>query len=272
MTKVVSVYGYGRFGKLWADILSENFEVKVYSRRGLKKEEVSPDVQIATIDDLFECDAMFFCVAISSFEQVLIDSKDYFKANTVYLDTCSVKVYPAQWMKKYIPANSQIIATHPMFGPDSYNNSESKLPMVMSNIKANEDVFKFWTDYFSKLMRVEIMSPEEHDKMVAYSQGITHYVGRVLADLNLKSTRINTMGYSKLLEIIEQTCNDTWQLFIDLQRFNPYTKNMREDLHYSLEKIYDILNHIENGNGKDSHLSLEEWNLNYKKPLGTKKP
>jgi prephenate dehydrogenase len=248
MTKVVSVYGYGRFGKLWADILSEDFSVKVYSRRGLKKEEVSKGVKISTIEDLFDCDAMFFCVAISSFEQVLIDSKKYFKKNSLFFDTCSVKVFPAQWMTKYIPKESQIIATHPMFGPDSYNDQASKLPMVMCNIRSQKNVFNEWKNFFSeKHMSVEEMSPDEHDKMVAYSQGITHYIGRVLADLNLQSTRINTLGYGKLLEIIQQTCNDNWQLFLDLQRFNPYTKNMREELHDSLEKIYAILNTLENG-------------------------
>ncbi len=109
MTKVVSVYGYGRFGKLWADILSKDFSVKVYSRRGLKKEEVSKGIQISTIEDLFNCDAMFFCVAISSFEQLLIDSKKYFKTNTVYFDTCSVKVFPVNWMTKYIPRESRLL-------------------------------------------------------------------------------------------------------------------------------------------------------------------
>jgi prephenate dehydrogenase len=229
--------------------LSEDFTVKVYSRRGLKKEEVSKGAIISTIEELFDCDAMFFCVAISSFEQLLIDSEKYFKKNTIFFDTCSVKVFPVQWMKKYIPKESQIIATHPMFGPDSYKNSSSKLPMVMCNISSGKNDFDWWKDYFSgKLMRVEEMTPEEHDKMVAYSQGITHYIGRVLADLNLQSTRINTLGYGKLLEIIQQTCNDNWQLFLDLQRFNPYTKNMREELHNSLEKIYSILNNL--GNSK----------------------
>jgi prephenate dehydrogenase len=247
MTKVISVYGYGRFGKLWADILSEDFTVKVYSRRGLKKEEVSKGMIISTIEDLFDCDAMFFCVAISSLEQLLIDSGKYFRKNKVYFDTCSVKVFPARWMTKHIPDGCQIIATHPMFGPDSYKNSSEKLPMVMCNTRSQQSEFEWWKNYFSgKSMRVEEMTAEEHDKMVAYSQGITHYIGRVLADLNLQSTRINTMGYEKLLEIIQQTCNDNWQLFLDLQRFNPYTKNMREDLHNSLEKIYSILNNLEN--------------------------
>ncbi len=272
MAKVVSVYGYGRFGKLWADILAQDFKVKVYSRRGLKPEEVSKGIEIANSDSIFDCDAMFFCVAISSLEQVLIESKNHFRANTVYFDTCSVKVYPAQWMNENIPATNQIIATHPMFGPDSYYNATSPLPMVFCNVRSNEDVFKSWAKYFSsKRMRVEIMTTEEHDEMVAYSQGITHYVGRVLADLQLQPSRIDTMGYSKLLEIIAQTCNDTWQLFIDLQRFNPYTSIMRDDLQNSLEKIYAILNQIVNDNGKHSDLSQEEWELRYnRKILGGK--
>ncbi len=244
MTKqVASVYGYGRFGKLWADILKTDFQVKVFSRRGLKPEEVSPGLEIVDIEDLHQCDALFYCVAISSLEDVLIQTKSYHTSGCTYFDTCSVKVMPAEWMKKHLPAESKIIATHPMFGPDSYFNAVDKLPMVMSDIRTKSNEFDSWVDYFNtKKIRVEIMSPEEHDEMVAYSQGITHYIGRVLADLNLKNTKINTLGYKKLLEIIQQTCNDSWQLFCDLQHFNPYTKKMRKDLHESIEKVYSILN------------------------------
>ncbi len=242
INKVVSVYGYGRFGKFWADILAEDFHIKVYSRRGLKSEEVSPGIQITDAEDIFNCDAIFFCVAISSFEELLIKSKKYFTNNTVYFDTCSVKVEPARWMKENIPQQCKIIASHPMFGPDSYFNSPDKLPMVMCNISVEDEEFNWWKDYFSKKhIRVILMTPDEHDRMVAYSQGITHYIGRVLSDLKLKPTLINTLGYQKLLEIVQQTCNDSWQLFTDLQKFNPYTKNMRIDLQRSIERIYKSL-------------------------------
>jgi prephenate dehydrogenase len=243
--KIVSVYGYGRFGRLWADILSEDFKVKVYSRRGLKVEEVSEKVEIEDISGIHECDVLFYCVAISSLEEVLKESKKYQKSDCLYIDTCSVKVMPVEWMKKNLPADSRIIATHPMFGPDSYFTSLEKLPIAMSDIRSKNDEFEFWRQYFeTKKMRVEVMSPEKHDEMVAYSQGITHYIGRVLADLDLSTTPINTLGYIKLLDIIQQTCNDTWQLFCDLQKYNPYTKKMRKDLHGSLEKIYSILNKL----------------------------
>ncbi|MFC2087355.1 prephenate dehydrogenase/arogenate dehydrogenase family protein [Bacteroidota bacterium] len=242
MKKTVSVYGYGRFGKLWADILAEDFHVQVYSRRGLKTEEVSKHLQIVDVENLFKCDAIFFCVSISSFEKVLIQSKELFRNNCLYFDTCSVKVMPANWMKAHLPEKSKIICTHPMFGPDSYHASDTKLPMVMSPIRCSGQEFDYWYTYFnSKKIRVEKMTPDEHDNMVAYSQGITHYIGRVLADIELKPTLIDTLGYSKLLGIIEQTCNDTWELFTDLQHYNPYTKKMRKDLHTSIEKIYAIL-------------------------------
>jgi len=239
--KVVSVYGYGRFGRLWADILANDFKVKVYSRRGLKEQEVSNGIEIATKEGLFDCDVMFFCVAISSFEQVLMDASGYFKPGTLFVDTCSVKMMPVDWMLKHLPEKSEIIGTHPMFGPDSYNKNND-LPMVMCDVRTQGNTFDFWKDYFvNKNMLVEDISPMQHDEMVAYSQGITHYVGRVLADLNLQSVNINTLGYEKLLEIIEQTCNDSWQLFLDLQRFNPYTKEMRRNLQQSLDKIYKAL-------------------------------
>ena len=241
--KTVSVYGYGRFGRFWAEILAEDFRVKVYSRRGLNKNEISDKVEITDFKGLFEADAVFYCVSISSFEEVLKLSGKYARPETIFFDTCSVKVNPVKWMKTNLPVNSQVIATHPMFGPDSYFNTRSDLPMVMCNITAANEIFNWWVDYFgNKKMRTEIMTPDQHDEIVAYSQGITHYVGRVLADLNLSSTKINTLGYIKLLEIIEQTCNDSWQLFIDLQRFNPYTQKMRVDLFESVEKIYKALN------------------------------
>ena len=106
--KTVSVYGYGRFGKLWADILAEDFQVKVFSRRGLKPEEVSEGIKIATLEDLHDCDALFYCVAISSLEDVLVQTKKYHKADCIYFDTCSVKVEPANWMKKHVPPSSRI--------------------------------------------------------------------------------------------------------------------------------------------------------------------
>ena len=56
----------------------------------------------------------------------------------------------------------------------------------------------------------------------------------MLSDLGVKRSPIGTVGYNKLLEIVEQTCNDPLQLFLDLQRYNPHTRKMRTRLEESL--------------------------------------
>jgi hypothetical protein len=52
----------------------------------------------------------------------------------------------------------------------------------------------------------------------------------VLGELDLRSAEITTKGFEDILGVIEQTNNDTWQLFFDLQCYNPYTKEMRDRL------------------------------------------
>jgi prephenate dehydratase len=59
--------------------------------------------------------------------------------------------------------------------------------------------------------------------------------------LNTHTTSIDSLGTKKLLEIKDQTCNDTWQLFHDLQTFNPYTKNMRLQLGKAYDKLFNEL-------------------------------
>ena len=63
--KTVSVYGYGRFGRIWAGILARDFHVKVYSRSGINPAEVDSTIEITDEQGIFDCDALFFCIAIS---------------------------------------------------------------------------------------------------------------------------------------------------------------------------------------------------------------
>ncbi len=90
-------------------------------------------------------------------------------------------------------------------------------------------------------MRVEEMSPEDHDREAAFSQGVTHLVGRLLNEMGLRPSSIATLGYTRLLQVMEQTCNDPVTLFQDLQRFNPYTREMRRRFAAALERTEGIL-------------------------------
>mgnify|MGYP001215492110 FL=1 len=74
--------------------------------------------------------------------------------------------------------------------------------------------------------------------MAASSQGVTHFIGRVLNEAGVVSTKINTLGFNDLLGVIEQTCNDSWDLFRDLQKYNPYTNEMIDRLVETMGKLH----------------------------------
>ncbi len=231
----VGVYGMGRFGSFWASLLAKNHKVIGYNR---SKTEYPLGVQQGSYEELCSCHAIFLCVSISSFEDVIKELATHISENTLIFDTCSVKRYPVELMERYLPKGTSIIATHPMFGPDSGKHGVEGLPMILSNVRSSNECYNQWKSMFTSWgVHIVEMTPDEHDKEAAYTQGITHFVGRVLDAIGLQSSHIGTKGYEKLLEIIEQTCNDPEQLFKDLQRYNPHTREMRIDLARSIEQV-----------------------------------
>jgi len=234
----IGIYGLGRFGFLWARILSQKFQVYAYSRNPNRKSP--PGIPRVSENDILKCDTIFLCVSISAVDTVLQNISDRIGPDTLIADTSSVKVYPLECMKQRLPEQIEVMGTHPMFGPDSAKDGTKGLPIVVNtDSRAKSTTIDYWKNIFTQFgMQVLSMSSHEHDQEAAYTQGITHFVGRVLGDLHLKESRIATLGYKKLLEIIEQTCNDPWQLFSDLQNYNPYTHDMRNDLKKSFEKIF----------------------------------
>ncbi|MFQ3621428.1 MAG: prephenate dehydrogenase/arogenate dehydrogenase family protein, partial [Spirochaetales bacterium] len=201
-----------------------------------------PKVKQVRIEALGDCDTLFLCTAISAMEQVLQEIAPLLKPNCLVADTCSVKIYPIQMMEKYLPSSVSILGTHPMFGPDSAKAGLQGLPMILTPVRLDSELYKFWENTFLSLgLRVVQMSAVEHDREAAFTQGVAHFIGRVLKDMDLQPSPIATVGYRKLLEIMEQTCNDPWQLFLDLQSYNPYTPEMREKLQRSLKHILSKL-------------------------------
>lgn len=238
---LVAVYGLGRFGYFWADLLSREYDVIGVSRTPGRP--VPSGVEKAVPEDLPGAGVVFLCVAISAFEEALEGITPYLAPGTVVIDTCSVKVHPVSVMRRVLPDSIEIIASHPMFGPDSGRDGVQDLPVVICPVRCRSETFRYWRESFSRTfgLRLIEMTPEQHDQEAAHTQGVTHFVGRVLSELGLKESAIGTVGYQKILQVVEQTCNDPYQLFLDLQRYNPYTPAMRQRLEQAFLRVRDGL-------------------------------
>ena len=244
----IGVYGLGRFGYFWSGLLASKFDVSGFNRSPM--DSVPEGVRLVTEDQILDSDVLFLCISISSMETVLKAVAGRIKPGCLVFDTCSVKVHPIKLMKDILPHTVDIIASHPMFGPDSGKNGVEDLPLVFIPVRDRQNSAPLWKGIFRNFgLKIVEISAETHDEDAAYTQGVTHFIGRVLNELQLKENIISTSGYKSLLTIIEQTCNDPVQLFMDLQHYNPYTHSMRQRLNQSLVKIMEMLAEADPVNG-----------------------
>ena len=230
--KTVGIIGYGRFGKVLAELLLKDYNVKVFDPNN-DAGNIS-----AELEEVLKSVLVFVAVPICKFENSIKEISTYKLYNTTIIDVCSVKVYPVKIMEKYLPDHIGIIASHPHFGPDSYSPfRELKTTLCpIRDIYNRYDEIKIFFENNS--VRTVNISPEDHDMMAASSQGVTHFIGRILNEAGIVSTQINTLGFNDLLGVIEQTCNDSWDLFKDLQRYNPYTNDMIDNLVKTIKKMH----------------------------------
>lgn len=235
----VGIIGYGRFGRLWASLLAPHHRVRVADANVLPVNEYLPLPELCA-----HARVIFLCVPINQVERVVGEISPFLQPGTVVFDTCSVKVHPANVLTAQLGqrADLTLVATHPMFGPDSAARGVEGLPMVVWRLSGSEQVYAAWTRFFRTLgIRTVEMDPAEHDRLAAYSQGVTHYIGRVLDRLDLHATPIDTEGFRILRALVAQTCNDSWELFQDLQQYNPYTREMRARLQAALDDVHEQL-------------------------------
>lgn len=239
----IGVYGLGRFGSFWAGLLATQYEVLVCSR---SVHQAPAGTRLVSLQELGACNAIFLCSAISAIPETCCTLAPFLTPGQTILDTCSVKVWPLRQMAEWLPAGVNIIGTHPMFGPDSARNGWTGLPVVLCQVAGREGngpgSIAFWSDCFTGLgLAVQVMAAQDHDREAARTQGLTHMIGRILAQMDCEPSPMATLGYRKLLEIMGQTCNDPWQLFVDLQEKNPYTPEVRQNLRDALDAVFDRL-------------------------------
>lgn len=243
--KKIAIVGFGRFGKTLHLLLKDDFKIilfdisqEVYEGVDLVKNTI----RARDIKEIYQAEVIFYAVPIAAFEKVIAKHKQYF-INHLLIDVLSVKQHPAYVFRKYLKGTkTKALLTHPMFGPDSSKEGFAKLPLVMNKFMANDDQFTFWKNYFSsKGLRVIEISAKEHDRLAAQSQGVTHFIGRLLEEFKFKPTQIDTLGAKKLYEVMDQTCNDTWELFLNLQNYNQYTKQVQIRLGKAYYNLYNKL-------------------------------
>lgn len=243
------IVGYGRFGQLWAKSLITYGDVRVYDVNQSKITSESPCKSL-TLEEVAATDVLFLTVPISAFDSLCVAVKPYLKPNTIVVDCCSVKLFPVERMMHHFSETQPIIATHPLFGPDSVKRTNG-LPghrIVVCPARCTNEQSKILTDLFDKMGLTTIESTaDDHDLQMARSQSLIHFIGRGLEALSLQPQVLSTPDFQSLLNINTMVVNDAWQLFLDMHRYNPHTRIIRENFVQKLIALDRSIEHPKEG-------------------------
>jgi prephenate dehydrogenase len=236
---MIGLIGYGRFGRLTVRNLAPEFEVVVHTRNmGKSKDIADAGGRLVSLAAACAQKLIILCVPISAMQATLKQIAPLLKPGAIVADVCSVKVYPAQWMQELLPPTVEILATHPMFGPDSAAKSVAGYKIVLCPERITPQRYLKIKQWLEKkgVLTIET-TPAEHDRKIAVSLGLTHFIGRALAGFGAAPLDIDTEGYKRLLHILGVVNNDTWQLFEDMHHYNPFAREKRQAFLKAMEKI-----------------------------------
>ena len=239
---MIGIIGFGRFGKLTAHYLSKDYDVLVYDIVDMSDDITASGSIPASLEDVCRQNVVILPVPISELRQTLKTIGPLLKKGVVVVDVCSVKEYPVQWMTELLPDDVFILGTHPTFGPDSAADSLEGRKIALCKARIDTRCYEKIKTYLSSKGLVVIeTTPAEHDRQIAVSLALTHFIGRSLSRFGADDLAMDTEGYKRLLHILEVVEHDTWQLFEDMHRYNPYAAEKRAEFMAAMRSIEDGL-------------------------------
>lgn len=225
MKQTASIIGFGRFGKFAASHLKEHFQIVVY--------DPDTDVRIprqfkrVTLRQAAMQKLVVICVPVNRLQAVLKAISRYVQPGALVCDICAVKTKPVAWMKKLLPRHAHIVGTHPLFGPDSAADGLKGHHIVISPVRIPfRQLQVVHTSLRKAGLKVHHMSSNDHDKLMAQTLFLTQFIGRSAAKLEPPVASFTTPNYRLLHTIIQRSTSDSFELFKDVYRYNPYAERI----------------------------------------------
>jgi prephenate dehydrogenase len=221
----IGIIGFGAFGRLMARHLQPHFRLRAYDpalpagfqgaaeRTGLAEAASCPVVILAT--------------PVSAMEASVRAIGPYLPRGALVLDVGSVKVLPAEIMRRGLPDHADIVATHPLFGPQSAREGIRGLKIALCPVRGRRGPRV--AAFLRKVLGLDVIltTPEAHDREVAMVQGLTHLVAKVLVQMEPLPTRMTTSSFELIRQAVGMVRDDAPEVFRAIERSNPYAPEVR---------------------------------------------
>ena len=224
----LGIVGFGAFGQLAALHLGQHFEITAYDPSpNVAKAAKDLGVRLTSLRAVSQADVILIAAPVSSFEQVVGEIAVACRPGALVVDVGSVKIVPADIMRRLLPNHVDIVATHPLFGPQSAKTGVEGLKIAICPIQGKQHTRL--AALLRKMLGLTVImtTPEEHDKEAAVVQGLTHLIAKVLLRMGPLPKRMTTKSFDLLCEAISMVQHDAPEVFEAIERANPYAETVR---------------------------------------------
>ncbi len=262
---VAIVGGYGKMGRWIAEfLLKDGKDIVLYGRDKNKLlaagRELGVDTETNLKQAVNDAGLVIVSVPINSFSGVIEQLKPYLTPGQVVMDVTSVKVMPVRVMHEYLD-NVTVLGTHPVFGPGARSARNQNFILTPTNDAERTIADKVRSNLVEKGGIVTLMSPEEHDHLMAVVLGLSHFIAIASADVLLGFEQLQKMKaiggptYRVLLTLAESVITEDPELYASIQMNLPGLPEMEELFKKTTETWADI---VKSGNKQQF---IEKMNL-----------
>ncbi|HEX4271586.1 MAG TPA: prephenate dehydrogenase/arogenate dehydrogenase family protein [Rhizomicrobium sp.] len=237
----LGIIGHGDFGR-FLEMLARRFApgvaVRVYARKA------APDGQrFFTLEETCQSDVVIISVSIRAFAGMLAQVLPLLKPGAILIDVNTVKEHPAKLLRESAKG-VRYVTSHPMFGPYSFEKQGASLKdlrLVIADHTLAADEMADAIAWLKGLgLNVMEMTPEAHDRMLAETLFLTHYVAQAVARGGFVRTDIDTLSFGFLMDAVESVRSDT-ELFRDVFAFNPYCEEIIRRFEKAEAEVHALL-------------------------------
>jgi prephenate dehydrogenase len=225
---IIGIIGFGAFGQLIARHIRHYFRLCAYDPApGLEAIAECHGVALTSLAAAASCPVVVLAAPVGRLREVVDAIAPHIRPGALVLDVGSVKLGPAEIMRRGLSEHAEIVATHPLFGPQSARDGIAGLKIAVCPIRGRR-CFRL-AAFLRHQLRLDVImtTPEEHDREAATVQGLTHLIAKVLVQMEPLPKRMTTKSFDLLLEAVNMVRHDAPEVFAAIESANPYSPSVR---------------------------------------------
>ena len=228
--RVAIIGASGKMGRWCARfLLKEGHQVLLVGRDMRKLAPLARSLKMPATtryDDLSDDDVLLLSVPIDRFEEVVRQLSPHVKSQKTVVEITSVKTAPIAALHRHLKTD-RILAVHPMFGPGARGVSGQNFALTPTSPTEAAIAAQAKAFLEARGARVTVLTPEEHDRMMAIALALPHLVALVTADTLLKidpaqnTAALGGSSFKLLRMLVERVITEDPDFYASLQMALP---------------------------------------------------